>query len=215
MSSSRSTTFSPQMTPVVATRMSSSRPSIVMAIWPSCGRRRSTMFMPAMILTRLARAGPMESGSASTSCSAPSMRIPDADPVVLRLDVDVGGAVAQRLGDDLLDDLHDGASSAPTLLVRRRDLAGPVDRGEGRDVVVHVGEGPVGVVDDPSDLGLGCEREPHLAPGRLLEHAGEVLVRVADGDLEEAQRIQRHGDRTGTPRHRLREECGDLRVGLA
>ena len=32
---------------------------------------------------------------------------PDPHPVVLRLDVDVGGAVAQRLGDDLLDDLDD------------------------------------------------------------------------------------------------------------
>ena len=33
--------------------------------------------------------------------------VADPDPVVLRLDVDVGGAVAQRLGDDHLDDLDD------------------------------------------------------------------------------------------------------------
>ena len=42
--------------------------------WPSCGRRRSTMFMSAMILMRLTSAGPMSAGSDSTSCSAPSMR---------------------------------------------------------------------------------------------------------------------------------------------
>ena len=45
LSSSRSTTFSPSMTAVVETRMSTLRPSISMLIWPSCGRRRSTMFM--------------------------------------------------------------------------------------------------------------------------------------------------------------------------
>ena len=32
------------------------------AIWPSCGRRRSTMFMSAMILMRLTSAGPIAAG---------------------------------------------------------------------------------------------------------------------------------------------------------
>ena len=38
--------------------------------------------------------------------------------VVLRLDVHVGGAVAQRLGDDLVDDLHDRRVRVDGLLQR-------------------------------------------------------------------------------------------------
>ena len=43
-------------------------------IWPSWGRRRSTMFMPAMILSRLTSAGAMAGGRSTASCRAPSMR---------------------------------------------------------------------------------------------------------------------------------------------
>ena len=74
LSSSRRTTFSPATVPVVATRMSMARPSTVMATWPSWGRRRSTMFMPASTFSRLTIAPPMLPGSATTSCSTPSMR---------------------------------------------------------------------------------------------------------------------------------------------
>ena len=73
-SSSRITVFSPQIVEVVETRTSRWRPSMFISSWPSCGRRRSTMFMSAMILMRLTSAGPMSAGSESTSCSAPSMR---------------------------------------------------------------------------------------------------------------------------------------------
>ena len=95
---------------MVATRTSSvaavdRRPRI----WPSCGRRRSTMFMSAMILMRLhERRRPSTPGSVMSSCSAPSMRKRTRTRVVLRLDVDVGGAVAHRLGEDQVDDLDDG-----------------------------------------------------------------------------------------------------------
>ncbi len=71
----RSTHFSPCTVDVVATRTSSGTPSIVASSWPSCGRRRSTMFMFAMTLMRLTRAGPMFAGSDSTSWSAPSTRL--------------------------------------------------------------------------------------------------------------------------------------------
>ena len=91
----------------VATRMSTSRPSISMLIWPSCGRRRSTMFMPARILIRLTSAGPMDAGQVEHVVQRAVDAVADPDPVVLRLDVDVGGAVAQRLGDDHLHDLDD------------------------------------------------------------------------------------------------------------
>ena len=58
----------------VATRTSSSRPSITVANWPSWDRRRSTMFIPAMILMRLTSVGPMAAGSDRTSWSVPSTR---------------------------------------------------------------------------------------------------------------------------------------------
>ena len=68
-------TFSPQIVAVVATRTSSARPSTSMLNWPSCGRRRSTMFMSAMILMRLTSGGGHRRRAASsTSWSAPSMR---------------------------------------------------------------------------------------------------------------------------------------------
>ena len=74
MSRIRRTTFSPKTVPALATRMSTERPSISIAICPSWGLRRSTMFMPAMILIRLTSPAPMLSGRTSASCSAPSMR---------------------------------------------------------------------------------------------------------------------------------------------
>ena len=68
------THFSPQIVATVATRTSTSLPSISVRSWPSWGRRRSTMFMPAMILMRLTRPTPMDEGSVRTSLSAPSIR---------------------------------------------------------------------------------------------------------------------------------------------
>ena len=47
---------------------------MVMEIWPSCERWRSTMFISAMIFSRLITAGAIEDGRAMTSWRAPSMR---------------------------------------------------------------------------------------------------------------------------------------------
>ena len=47
---------------------------------------------------------------------------PDPHLVALRLDVHVGGAVAQRLGEDQVDDLHDRRVLVDGLLQRRVDL---------------------------------------------------------------------------------------------
>ena len=74
MSRRRITTFSPQMVGALDTRTSSARPSTSVANWPSWGRRRSTMFIPAWILILLTTAGPISEGTARTSCRAPSMR---------------------------------------------------------------------------------------------------------------------------------------------
>ena len=51
------TIFSPNTVATLATRTSTSLPSITVENWPSCGLRFSTMFMPLMIFRRLLSAG--------------------------------------------------------------------------------------------------------------------------------------------------------------
>ena len=70
----RMTQFSPMIVDTVATRTSTSLPSMLVVSCPSWGRRRSTMFMFAMILMRLTSPGPIATGSWRISLSAPSMR---------------------------------------------------------------------------------------------------------------------------------------------
>ena len=62
LSRTRRTQLSPQIVATVDTRMSISRPSTTMVICPSWGRRRSTMFMLAMIFRRLTSAGAIDGG---------------------------------------------------------------------------------------------------------------------------------------------------------
>ena len=75
------------------------------------------MSMSAMILMRLTSSGPVGCRQAEHLAQRTVDPVADADPSVGRLDVDVGGAVAQRLGDDLVDQLDD------------RCLVGRADRG--------------------------------------------------------------------------------------
>ena len=102
------THFSPQIVATVATRTSTSLPSIVVVSWPSWGRRRSTMFIPAMILMRLTSPSPMAAGSDEDLLQGAVDAEADPDDLVARLDVHVGGAVADGLGEDPVDDLDDG-----------------------------------------------------------------------------------------------------------
>ena len=74
LSSKRITSFSPKTVDTVATRTSTSRPSTTVENCPSCGRRRSTMFMPAMIFRRLTRPRCIASGKRCASTRLPSMR---------------------------------------------------------------------------------------------------------------------------------------------
>ena len=56
------------------------------------------MFMPAMILMRLTSAGPDRAGQVEHVVQGAVDAVPHPDPVALRLDVDVGGAVPQAPG---------------------------------------------------------------------------------------------------------------------
>ena len=74
LSSTRSTIISPCAESDVAARRSMRLPSTSVLIWPSCGRRRSAMFMPAITLKRETSAAWMSFGRRIASCSTPSMR---------------------------------------------------------------------------------------------------------------------------------------------
>ena len=68
------TIFSPHTVGSVATRRSIFLPVTVTDSRPSCGMRRSAMFMSAMIFSRLMTPAWMLFGDFITSCSTPSMR---------------------------------------------------------------------------------------------------------------------------------------------
>ena len=94
---------------------------------------------------------------------------PDAQPIVEWLDVDVGAAVAQRLADDLADELHHGR------LVVEVDLGDGLGHqslvvlgGEGGDDVVDVGGRAVHLLDERRDrLLVGGLPGEALARGRF------------------------------------------------
>ena len=93
----------------------------------------------------------------------------DAQPIVERLDVDVGAAVTQRLADDLADELHHGR------LVVEVDLGDGLGNqtlivlgGEGGDDVVDVGGRAVHLLDERGDgLLVGCLPGEALTRGRF------------------------------------------------
>ena len=68
------TRLSPCRVGTVETRRSINLPWLRNWIRPSCGRRRSAIFILAMILTREITAAVERAGGASASLSAPSMR---------------------------------------------------------------------------------------------------------------------------------------------
>ena len=188
--------------------MSSGRPSTSMAICPSCGRRRSTMFMPAMILMRLMTAAPMSAGSAEHVVQRAVDPVPDADTCVLRLDVDVGGAVAHALRDDQVHDLHDGGVDTGVGF-RHRPRRDRLGREERVDVTTHAGQRSVRLVDRAPDVRRWGDhrhdgqprRSAHLVDGRgiLGERHRDLEAFVGpshrDRDVGARHRFGNQGDR--------------------
>ena len=91
----------------VTTRRSTWWPSIVRLTRPSCGTRRSAMSRSAMIFTRLMTPETMRLGIVVVSSSTPSMRKRTRRSLAVGLEVDVGRALLDGLGDDLVDELDD------------------------------------------------------------------------------------------------------------
>src|SRR5216117_2953320 len=79
-SSTRSTTLSPCRVGVIDTRMSSLRSESRRRMRPSWASRRSAMFSPAMIFTRLTTAAWYWRGGCEISCNTPSMRYRTRSP---------------------------------------------------------------------------------------------------------------------------------------
>ena len=171
----RSTHFSPLTVEVVETRTSSGTPSTSASIWPSWGRRRSTMFISAMTLMRLTNAGPMPGGRFRTSCSAPSMRFR------MRTRSGIGSmwmSDARSLtawDSNRFTTWTIGAFSSTGRSAGPRP-AGPalcLPRLEDAHVLVDVGGGAVGDIDGPLDLTDATDEELGGLAQRLAEPLGD------------------------------------------
>ena len=101
------TTDSPWTLGSVTTRRSTWWPSIVRPTRPSCGTRRSAMSRSAMIFTRLTTPETMRSRDRRRLDEHAVDAEAHAHVRALGLEVDVGRALLDRLGDDLVDELDD------------------------------------------------------------------------------------------------------------
>ena len=101
------TRASPPTSGSVATRTSIRRPSTFSAVRPSCGMRRSAMSSSDMILMREIDAGdeaPRDAGRLGQDAVDAEA---DEQLAADGLEVDVGGALVDALGDERVDELDD------------------------------------------------------------------------------------------------------------
>ena len=101
------TTFSPYCAGSVATRRSIALSPTCVETRPSCGMRRSAMSRSARILMREVTAGTTGRGHDRRLVEHAVDAVADAHLVLVRLEVDVGGAAVDGLGDHALDELDD------------------------------------------------------------------------------------------------------------
>ena len=148
------------------------------------------MFMSAMILMRLTSAWPISTGQLDDFVE----RTVDAEAhphaVFARLDVHVGGAVAQRLRDDLVDDLHDRRVRVDHRLdrgARRRGSSVASVGLERFDVGVDRRQRAVGLVDAVAQLRGHAERDVHFLHRQRTQQRDHFGVeRIGDRDGERA-----------------------------
>ncbi len=153
------TIFSPHTVGRVATRRSIFLPLAVTDSRPSCGMRRSAMLMSAMILRRLVTPEVIDLRRAHDLVQHAVDAEPDPQVPLGRLDVDVGGAVLDRLGDEQVDELDDRGVlddllDAGEVVVSRRPTS--IAQRE----VVELGLAAVVAVDRGEHVGLGRDDRP-------------------------------------------------------
>ena len=130
--------------------------------------------------------------------------VADAQPVGLRFEVHVGGAVAQGLGDHQRNDVDDRG-----VVARGRGCVGlgvPTDRVAGLecpDLLLDAGERAVSAADGGEDVRAVGEGDVHRAPERLAQRGDSGAVRLGDRDQ----------DRVALQGQRNRTELAGLRFG--
>ena len=195
-----------------------SRPSTSTAIWPSCGRRRSTMFMSAMTLMRLTSDGPIDPGSDVHLVQRAVGADADAHAVGHRLDVHVGRAVAHRLLEDDVHDLDDRRVLVDDGLherfLRLRGLALLEARLEHAQRVAELGRRRVATVERLLEVAVYGELDPHQRAQQLDELRVEVLgERIRDRDLD-ASSVAMGRQRAQAPGVLLGEQRDDFGIDL-
>ena len=182
----RMTHFSPQMVAAVAhpdVDALCRRSSVVS--WPSWGRRRSTMFMPAMILIRLTRPRPMAAGQHQDLLQGAVDA--ETDPHdVLRGSMWTSEARSRLAWVRMRSTTWTtGASSSTTSAAAASTSrrAGAFDRLECLNQLVHAADGPVAAVDGPPDVRARGEHEVDWSLARLLQQRASPvrgIVRSSD-----------------------------------
>ena len=156
----RSTIFSPLTEGSEAMRRSIGWPPTVRPTRPSCGRRFSAMSRLAMILRREVTPGDHAARHRGRVVQHAVDAVADAHVLALGLEVDVGGALLDALGDHAVDELDD-----------RRLAGGLADLGDLAEVVVLL----LVLLDRLGDRGVELARvarSPRRCPRRRRPPAG-------------------------------------------
>ena len=160
------THFSPQIVATVATRTSTSLPSISVRNWPSWGRRRLHDVHAGHDLDAADQPDAHGGRERQHLLEGAVDPVTDPDAQFGRLDVHVGGPVAHGLGQDASDDLDDRCIVRHDVRRQGRGVEaaspGALDGLEGLDEMVEAAEGPVVVLNGAPDFG---QRREHRADG--------------------------------------------------
>ena len=164
------TTFSPYCAGSVATRRSIGLSPTWVETRPSCGMRRSAMSRSERILMREVTAGIAETRHDRRLLEHAVDAVADPHLLLLRLEVDVGGAALDGLGDHALDELDD-----------RRVLAGgaEVDRlaASGRRAVRLATAGAGSESSSSSGSSSGAAPPPLPQLGSLMRSSTDSMSR--------------------------------------
>ena len=195
---------SPQIVATVDTRMSIPRPSISMAIWPSCGSASFDDVHSSHDLEPAHEGRAHRRGQFDRIVKRAVDPESHSKPLVLRLDVNVGCSVTKCLSDEQVDDLDDGGVIGQDLLgggVRRGPTDGRLGSGELLHVLFDHAQGAVRRVDGALDVRARSDEELHLPTGGAGQGLAELRawIRNCNGDavVVDLERYGQMGSRDG------------------
>ena len=145
------------------------------------------MFMSAMILMRLTSAGPISTGSSSDLLAAHRRCGTAPARVFGGFDVHVGRAVAQRLRDDLVDDLDDRRVRVDDDFRNLDQVEPDLARLERFDVAVHGRQRAIRLVHAVAKQRRRSEREADLLDRQTPQQCDYFRIeRIGDRDRQGA-----------------------------